>query len=517
MLKRTIFLLLLAVLIPLGVWAANVFIVDDSGNLTASGSVTLTAQEVNGDVPLANDETLDNSADSEVRFTYNDDAANLGELIVESENAAGNMADNDSLSLVFKAKDDGGNLVEWAHAPQMRITDVTAAAKDSELLFSVYDGNTGPSPRLTVTGQGLGLENGEIIANEADGEVHCVFDDDVVELGSFVLRSSVTGTENENYTELAYIMEDAGSDAHTFAAIRGYIDDRTNGSEDGSIRMMVASAGSEILMETLDNDGSTVVGTVDANAFTVNAGAGLDNQSAGALLLGASTATSVEIADAGVTTDIQGPVTILGTTGAGLDTAGATAMYIAQATATSLNLGASDIDTISLGRITVLAGAGEGLDTTGAGALEIGAATATSVDIADAGVLTHVQGPLGYGVNVSLDTASGVTCTADAAAATGVYGNHHYNNDNDAIKYTLPPVVAGMSVTIGNTDVAASSIITIEIDASDKIVLNGLLLDAGDTIDSPAAAGASITLIGIDGVRWNTINRTGTWTDGDAD
>ena len=517
MLKRTIFLLLLAVLIPLGVWAANVFIVDDSGNLPASGSVTLTAQEVNGDVTLANDETLDNSADSEVRFTYNDDAANLGELIVESENAAGNMADNDSLSLVFKAKDDGGNLVEWAHAPQMRITDVTAAAKDSELLFSVYDGNTGPSPRLTVTGQGLGLENGEIIANEADGEVHCVFDDDVVELGSFVLRSSVTGTENENYTELAYIMEDAGSDAHTFAAIRGYIDDRTNGSEDGSIRMMVASAGSEILMETLDNDGSTVVGTVDANAFTVNAGAGLDNQSAGALLLGASTATSVEIADAGVTTDIQGPVTILGTTGAGLDTAGATAMYIAQATATSLNLGASDIDTISLGRITVLAGAGEGLDTTGAGALEIGAATAPSVDIADAGVLTHVQGPLGYGVNVSLDTASGVTCTADAAAATGVYGNHHYNNDNDAIKYTLPPVVAGMSVTIGNTDVAASSIITIEIDASDKIVLNGLLLDAGDTIDSPAAAGASITLIGIDGVRWNTINRTGTWTDGDAD
>jgi hypothetical protein len=117
-------------------------------------------------------------------------------------------------------------------------------------------------------------------------------------------------------------------------------------------------------------------------------------------------------------------------------------------------------------------------------------------------------------VNVSLDTASAVTCTADGAAATGVYGNHHYNNAAQVMTYTLPPVAAGMIVTIGNSDIGAANVTTIEIDAADKIALNGVLLDAGDTIDSPGAAGASITLVGLDTVRWLTIRRVGTWVDG---
>ena len=71
----------------------------------------------------------------------------------------------------------------------------------------------------------------------------------------------------------------------------------------------------------------------------------LDTYAAGALLLGSAEATSVEIADAGVTTDIQGKLTVLGTTTAGIDTAGATAMYIAEETATSLLLGATDCPT----------------------------------------------------------------------------------------------------------------------------------------------------------------------------
>ena len=117
-------------------------------------------------------------------------------------------------------------------------------------------------------------------------------------------------------------------------------------------------------------------------------------------------------------------------------------------------------------------------------------------------------------VNVSLDTASAVTCTADGAAATGVYGNHHYNTAAQVKTYTLPPVAAGMIVTIGNTNIGAANVTTIEIDAADKIALDGVLLDAGDTIDSPGSAGASITLIGLDTVRWLTIRRVGTWVDG---
>lgn len=63
----------------------------------------------------------------------------------------------------------------------------------------------------------------------------------------------------------------------------------------------------------VDSDGSIVnagtitsTGSVDAPSFTSDAGAGLDTQAAGTLVLGASTATKVEIADTGVETEIQG-------------------------------------------------------------------------------------------------------------------------------------------------------------------------------------------------------------------
>ena len=49
---------------------------------------------------------------------------------------------------------------------------------------------------------------------------------------------------------------------------------------------------------------------LDADFITVDAGAGIDNKTAGALMVGASTATSVEIADTGVATDIQGTLSV---------------------------------------------------------------------------------------------------------------------------------------------------------------------------------------------------------------
>jgi len=164
---------------------------------------------------------------------------------------------------------------------------------------------------------------------------------------------------------------------------------------DGTAGFSVSDAGNVTAAGTITITGAaTFSSTIDADSFTADAGAGLDNQAAGALLIGAATATSVEIGDAGVTTDIQGPVTILGTTGAGLDTAGATALFIAEATATSLSLGAADIDTISLGRITVLEGAGEGLDTIGAGILLVGEATATGVTLGASDADVIVSGDL---------------------------------------------------------------------------------------------------------------------------
>ena len=142
-------------------------------------------------------------------------------------------------------------------------------------------------------------------------------------------------------------------------------------------------------------------------------------------------------------------------------------------------------------------------------------ATTEVVKFSSAGAVSAI-GAVSGEVNVSLDTTATVTLTADNNAATGCKGNHHYNNDADVIKYILPAVEAGLVVTIGNTNLGASNVITIEVDDADIIVLDGAVLDAGDTIDSPSAAGASITLIGLDAVRWLTINRTTAWIDGGA-
>lgn len=59
---------------------------------------------------------------------------------------------------------------------------------------------------------------------------------------------------------------------------------------------------------------TTLSGTLDVDSVTVDAGAGIDTQAAGILKVGESTATSVEIADTGVNTDIGGTMTVNGNT-----------------------------------------------------------------------------------------------------------------------------------------------------------------------------------------------------------
>jgi len=63
---------------------------------------------------------------------------------------------------------------------------------------------------------------------------------------------------------------------------------------------------------TLDPAGNDVIadGTVDATAYTADAAAGLDTKTAGTLVVGASTATKVEIADASVETEVQGQLDV---------------------------------------------------------------------------------------------------------------------------------------------------------------------------------------------------------------
>lgn len=128
--------------------------------------------------------------------------------------------------------------------------------------------------------------------------------------------------------------------------------------------------------------------------------------------------------------------------------------------------------------------------------------------------------------SIALSGAINVVVTTDGSespTASQMYGTmfvaDHYTATSDTL-YTLPAAVAGMSACFYDNGGGAGGI-TIEIDGSDVIILNGTALDAGDTIDSPGVAGDGangdfICLMAIDATNWITLGRSGTWVDGGA-
>jgi hypothetical protein len=113
----------------------------------------ITALELNGDLTLANDETIDNATDAKVRVTFDDDAAVLGELVLESDNAVANVADNDSVGLVFKAYDDATSKTEYASI-DLEATDVTDATEDGRVTINFLSGGAAKAVNIGSTSAG---------------------------------------------------------------------------------------------------------------------------------------------------------------------------------------------------------------------------------------------------------------------------------------------------------------------------------------------------------------------------
>jgi len=111
---------------------------------------------------------------------------------------------------------------------------------------------------------------------------------------------------------------------------------------------------------------------------------------------------------------------------------------------------------------------------------------------------------------LTLDTdASVVLAVGDCDNAV------RYNNDADAIDYTLPGAAAGLTIMFYDI---GGGVITIDpVDGTDTIYLNGTSVGAGDAIDSPGDVGDFICLMAIDDTRWVTVGRSGVWVDGGAD
>ena len=84
------------------------------------------------------------------------------------------------------------------------------------------------------------------------------------------------------------------------------------------------------------------------------------------------------------------------------------------------------------------------------------------------------------------------------------------NNDADAVHYDLPNVELGLSVMIYDLK---GGVITIDPNLTDVILLNGVTVGAGDTIESSGTIGELITLIGISDTEWLAIDKPLEWVD----
>lgn len=140
----------------------------------------------------------------------------------------------------------------------------------------------------------------------------------------------------------------------------------------------------------------------------------IDAATATTFSLGATTATAVQIAQSGVTTQLRGPVAVA----AAIDTITGVTMTLGATTATKIELGRSAITTEAKGLLTVAAGSGFGVDTSAAGILKLGQTTANKVDIASAAVTTEVKGALT--ILSSIDRAAAGTLTLGTTTATAI-------------------------------------------------------------------------------------------------
>ena len=334
---------------------------------------------------------------------------------------------------------------------------------------------------------------------------------------------------------------------------------------------------------TIKEDTVAVDGAFDADSVTVDAGAGIDANSAGALGVGLTTATSVNIGKTLLPTTIKGTfnvdeaatfdstATFTGKTshdlgidadyidvdagGDGIDTATAGALTVGGTTATSINVGKTTKMTTIIGTLncdeavtmdsTLLvsgettltldldidggditcpadltitpaggdvicaatvdataytADASAGLDTKTAGALELGTTTATSVNVGVSGGATTIKGTFNVDEAATFDTTVGVTGSLTVNGAS-ILGDGSTTATNIDIYYAktsfegpvgVAVAAAGNFTTIGASDVITSSDTTV----SSSKDTGAFVTEGGIGVEEDVYAGGQIVAVG---------------------
>jgi hypothetical protein len=114
-------------------------------------------------------------------------------------------------------------------------------------------------------------------------------------------------------------------------------------------------------------------------------------------------------------------------------------------------------------------------------------------------------------VNVSSKTAA--TYTVGTDAATESYGTLFVNGDNDAIDFTLPSAVAGMSACFVQAQ-GVSGAITVQPATGDYLVVDGVQQANPATDYTSTGDGADkLCIVAIDATNWIVTSETGTWAE----
>ncbi len=114
------------------------------------------------------------------------------------------------------------------------------------------------------------------------------------------------------------------------------------------------------------------------------------------------------------------------------------------------------------------------------------------------------------GINISSKTAATYTIGTDDAHEP--YGTLFINGDNDAIDFTLPSAVAGMSGCIMQSQ-GSSGAITIQPNTGDYLVVEGARGVAATDYTSSGETKDKICVIAIDTDDWIVTSEVGTWSE----
>jgi hypothetical protein len=132
----------------------------------------------------------------------------------------------------------------------------------------------------------------------------------------------------------------------------------------------------------------------------------------------------------------------------------------------------------------------------------------TEIDFSGFQMVT--TGAIMGGVNISSKTAATYTVGTDDANES--YGTLFVNGDDDAIDFTLPSAVAGMSACFMQGQ-GVSSAITVQPNTGDYLVVDGTRGTAATDYASTGAGGDKICVVAMDATDWIVTTEQGTWSE----